>query len=137
MGWFSKQENSWRAWYQPEEVDYPSGSAVETAGRFWYIKGKTKFSIPTNRILESWKFNSVALTAEQNLDKYKNVGTLGFREGTLIYNYADSRVYLISDNKRRWIVSPDVYEKYGLNPESIIEVSDDEANLHDDGEVLK
>lgn len=135
MFWKKKE---WSPEYRANKVDYPSGTVVKTlTGNYWYIKGKNKFLIPTDRVLQSWKFGSYALTAQDNLDGYKNAGKLGFREGTLFYNHADGKVYLVSANKKRHITDPDAYAKYGLNEENIIEVSDDEANLHDDGEVLK
>jgi hypothetical protein len=61
---------------------------------------------------------------------------LGFRDGTLIKNIADGKMYLISQNKKRHVVDPDSFIRYGLDRSSIIEVSDMEANAHDIGENL-
>jgi hypothetical protein len=66
----------------------------------------------------------------------KVAGKLGFRDGTLIKNIADGKLYLISQNKRRHIVDPDTFEKYGLNRSNIIEVSESESNMHELGETL-
>jgi len=66
----------------------------------------------------------------------KLAGKLGFRDGTLIKNIADGKMYLISQNKRRQIVDPDTFNKYGLNRSEVIEVSDSETNMHDVGENI-
>ena len=64
------------------------------------------------------------------------VGTLGFRDGTLIKNIADGKIYLISQNKRRHIIDPDSFTKYGLDRSNIVEVSEAEVNMHDIGDNL-
>jgi hypothetical protein len=66
----------------------------------------------------------------------KMVGKLGFRDGTLIKNIADGKMYLISQNKKRHIVDPDSFDRYGLNRKSVIEVSEAEANMHTTGDSL-
>jgi hypothetical protein len=67
----------------------------------------------------------------------KIAGKLGFRDGTLIKNIADGKIYLISQNKRRHIVDPDVFNKYGLDRSNMIEVSESETNMHDLGDSLQ
>ena len=63
-------------------------------------------------------------------------GKLGFRDGTLIKNIADGKMYLISQNKKRHIVDPDSFIKYGIDRSKVIEVSESEANSHELGENL-
>jgi hypothetical protein len=63
-------------------------------------------------------------------------GTLGFRDGTVIKDIADGKIYLIENSKKRHIISPDFFEKYGFNRNWIIEVSQKEASLHKDGEDI-
>ena len=46
-------------------------------------------------------------------------------------------MYLISQNKRRHIVDPDVFNKYGLDRSNMIEVSESETNMHDLGDSLQ
>jgi len=66
----------------------------------------------------------------------KLVGKLGFRDGTLIKNIADGKIYLLSQNKLRHIVDPDSFDKYGLDRSKVIEVSEAEKQAHDLGEQL-
>ena len=66
----------------------------------------------------------------------KLAGKLGFRDGTLIKNIADGKLYLISQNKKRHIVDPDTFNKYGLDRSQVVEVSAFEVSMHELGEEL-
>ena len=67
------------------------------------------------------------------LVNYLTSGILGFRDGSLIHDISDGRIYLISDSKRRHIVDPDVLE--WLDSE-IIKVGQKEIFVHPEGEKL-
>jgi len=64
------------------------------------------------------------------------VAKLGFRDGSLLYNVADGKIYLISENKRRHIISPDALELLGISPNDAVKVSDYEINLQELGESI-
>jgi hypothetical protein len=76
------------------------------------------------------------LVTEAALTGIKLAGKLGFRDGSLIKNLADGRMYLVSQNKLRHIVDPDSFDRYGLDRSKIVEVSDKEILAHDLGENL-
>lgn len=118
-----------------EPLSYPSDIFVETETNIYFVRGGTKFKVFSDRVWKSWNTPAVR-GSEIALSKYILGGSLGFRNGTLINNYADGKIYLISGNKRRLLSSPDVYEKYGL-AKNWIEVSQSEVNLHDEGEPLE
>jgi len=113
----------------------PSGLSVKTDSGVYWIKDGKRFKLISDRAAKSWCFPTV-LATDQAIAGMKLVGKLGFRDGTLIKNIADGRIYLISQNKRRHIVSPDSFNKYGLDRSSIVEVSESETNMHDLGENL-
>jgi hypothetical protein len=117
-------------------TNYPYGLCLETESGFFLMREKVRFRIPSVRVLESWRFD-VIQSSESAIKHVKVAGKVGFRDGTLISNIADNKHYLISQNNRRLIVNPDAFEKYGLNWGNVILVSDEEANLHKDGEALK
>jgi len=83
----------------------------------------------------SWSFTTVNAT-ETALTGFKVAGKLGFRDGALIKNIADGKIYLVSQNKLRHIVDPDSFTKYGLDRSKVIEVSEAEVSAHDLGERL-
>jgi len=124
---------------QPKKVtsptSFPSGLAVKTDKATYWIKDNKRYKLISNRAEKSWSFPTV-LATENAVSQIKLVGKLGFRDGSLIKNIADGKIYLISQNKRRHIVDPDVFDRYGLNRSNIIEVSEAETNMHEQGEDL-
>lgn len=113
----------------------PSGLAVKTDKATYWVKDGKRYRLISERAIKSWSFTIVNAT-EEAVAGMKVVGKLGFRDGTLIKNIADGKMYLISQNKKRHVVDPDSFDKYGLNRKSVIEVSEAEANMHDIGENL-
>jgi hypothetical protein len=108
---------------------------VKTEKATYWIKDGKRFRLISDRAAKSWAFTTVNAT-EAALVGMKIAGALGFRDGTLIKNIADGKMYLVSQNKKRHIVSPDVFNKFGLNRGKIIEVSAAEIAAHELGEDL-
>jgi hypothetical protein len=80
----------------------------------------------------SWNLPIIE-TKEPMMAAYPVSGVLGFRDGSLVQNIADGKIYLISDNKRRHIVEPDVLEWIGGE---IIKAGQKEVFVHTEGEPL-
>lgn len=116
-------------------TNFPTGLAVKTDKATYWIKDGKRFRLISERAEASWMFPTV-LATEQALSGMKVVGKLGFRDGTLIKNISDGKMYLISQNKRRHIKDPDVFIKYGLDRSSLVEVSESEVEMHELGEDL-
>ena len=114
---------------------FPSGIAVKTEKEVYWVKDSKRFKLISERAAESWCFTTV-LATEKAVSSMKLVGKLGFRDGTLIKNIADGKMYLVSQNKRRHIVDPDSFDRYGLDRSKVVEVSELEAAVHDLGENL-
>lgn len=112
-----------------QQTNFPSGIAVKTDKATYWIKDGKRFKLISERAENSWMFTT-ALATENAISHIKLVGKLGFRDGSLIKNIADGKIYLISQNKRRHITSPDIFLRYGLDKNKIIEVSDMEVNMH-------
>jgi len=113
----------------------PSGLAAKTENGTYWIKDNKRFKLISDRAAKSWSFTTV-LATEQAIASMKIAGKLGFRDGTLIKNISDGKMYLVSQNKRRHIVDPDSFLKYGLDRSKVIEVSESEVNMHDLGDNL-
>jgi hypothetical protein len=114
---------------------FPSGIAVKTDKGIYWIKDGKRFKLISDRAAKSWMFTTI-LATESALSGMKLAGKLGFRDGTLIKNIADGKLYLISQNKKRHIVDPDIFDKYGLDRSQVIEVSAFETSMHELGEEL-
>jgi len=118
-----------------QPTNFPSGLAVKTDKATYWIKDGKRYKLISDRAAKSWLFTTVNAT-EAALSGIKLVGKLGFRDGTLIKNIADGKMYLVSQNKLRHIVDPDIFDRYGLDRSNLIEVSDTEIKAHDIGETL-
>ncbi len=119
-----------------KDIEYLSGSCLKTEKAFYYLKNKERYRIDTQRILDSWNFPVVVSSTEPLLEKYPVVGKLAFREGSLIQNITDGKRYIISNNKKRLVADPLWLEIYGITEKDFTVASDNEVNLHDDGEIL-
>lgn len=121
-------------------IIYPDGVVVKTPKGYFLLKTvkgiKKRYHLPTRRILDSWNFPRVVETSEAAVANYSIVAKLGFRDGTLIYNLGDGKIYLVSDNVRRTVKSPDALERIGCDLNSPVLVSEYEATLQRLGEDL-
>ncbi len=116
---------------------YPVGTCVKTEMGYFYIsKPSYRLRIISTRVLSSWNFHRIAESTEKAVSNYKIMGKLGFRNGSLIYNIADGKLYLISENKRHQITNPDVLNLIGAKLNEIVTVSDEEMKLHSIGDEL-
>ena len=118
-----------------QPTNFPSGLAVKTDKATYWIKDGKRYKLISDRAAKSWLFTTINAT-EAALSGIKMVGKLGFRDGSLIKNIADGKMYLVSQNKLRHIVDPDTFDRYGLDRSNLIEVSDTEIKAHDIGEEL-
>ena len=116
-------------------TNFPSGIAVKTDKDTYWIKDGKRYRLISDRAAKSWSFTTVNAN-EAALSGIKMAGKLGFRDGSLIKNLADGKMYLVSQNKLRHIVDPDSFNRYGLDRSKMIEVSDKEISAHDLGENL-
>jgi hypothetical protein len=122
--------------FTPQE--YPAGTCVETTEGFFFInKDHKRYRIVSDRIFDSWKFPLVVYTSEQALAKYPVALTkLGFRDGTLLNNLADGKLYLVSGSVLRHITGPDIMARLGITKDDAISVSDAEIKIMKTGEDL-
>jgi len=110
----------------------PSGLIAHTEKGYFYIKGKKRFRFVSERAMISWDL-PVVQTIEATLLDVQISGMMGFRDGTLVKDISDSKIYLISDSKRRHVMDPDVLE--WINKE-VISIGQKELFVHTEGEKL-
>lgn len=119
---------------------YPVGTFVETEKGYFYVQSTRRLKV-SERVLWSWRPHRVVPSSEAALVHLKVGGRLKFRNGTLIQDVSDQRVYLIEEAKKRPIVSPDAYAllgiKYDERYNSIMPVSKEEAEMHELGSELR
>lgn len=114
-------------------VLWPDGWAVDTPSGLWYITGGRRIQVYSDRCLQSWHVPVRHGTDEVLSATPVQEGVLGFRTGTLIRDFSDGKIYLVTGSLKRHITNPDVLKI--LNA-TILDVSKDEANIHKDGEPI-
>jgi len=118
-----------------QPTNFPSGLAVQTDKATYWIKDGKRYKLVSDRAAKSWSFTTVKAT-EAALSGISLIGKLGFRDGTLIKNISDGKMYLVSQNKLRHIEDPDSFDRYGLDRSKVVEVSEKEILAHDLGEKI-
>ena len=119
-------------------VEYPAGTFVSTPRGYFYIVSPSKrYRILSERVLNSWSPQRVVETTEAAVSKYRITAKMKFRNGSLIHNIANGRIYLIESGERRHVTSPDVLERIGATGKDVVTVSVDELLLHEEGEEIK
>lgn len=120
------------------KVSYPEGTFLKTEKGYFYILAGTKRArLVSQRVLDSWSPPRVVLTSEAAVQDYRIAFKMKFRNGSLIHNIADGKIYLIENGKRRHITSPEVFERIGAKRSDTVSVSLDEIKLHEEGDELK
>ena len=110
----------------------PSGLIAKTESGHFYIKGNKKFKFISERARDSWHL-PIIKTKDSVMSDYKMSGILGFRDGTLVKDISDGKIYLISDAKRRHVIDPDVLQWIEVK---IIKIGQKELFVHLEGEKL-
>ena len=110
----------------------PSGLIGSNAGNFYYVKGNKRFKFVSERAMKSWCLPVLKIDAAF-LNKLASGGTLGFRDGSLVKDISDGKIYLISDSKRRHVINPDVLR--WIDSE-IIDAGQKEVLVHQEGEPI-
>lgn len=119
-------------------VDYPAGIFVHTEQGYFYIASPTKrYRCITERVVKSWSPRIVE-TTEAACAKFKVVAKLKFRNGSLLMDVTDGRVYFISEGRRRLLTSPEAWTKVGAVHGYTwpTKVSQTEILLHEEGDPI-
>jgi hypothetical protein len=124
---------------QKPEINYepvvPAGLIARTEKASYLVKNNKRFKFISERAKNSWNLKEI-LTSENAMRDVKISGFVGFRDGTLIKDISDSKIYLISDYKKFHVVDPDLLRNLSFNKNDIISVSQKEAAAHQTGGTL-
>lgn len=113
----------------------PSGLIAKTEKGYFYVKGNKRYKLVSQRAANSWDLKIIN-TSESLIKNIQVSGILGFRDGTLIRDISNQKIYLISDNKKRNISDPDFFKIFNYKKDDIVLVSAKEAGCHKEGEPI-
>lgn len=105
-----------------------SGLFYKTEKGYFYIKSNKRYKVFSERCFKSWSVDYIN-TSLDNLSHIPYAGILGFRDGTIIHNLADGKIYVVADNKKIHLTSPDMFPEGWIEDKKIL-VSQEETDLH-------
>jgi hypothetical protein len=120
-------------------TDLPHGTFLKTERGYFFVQDSTRrYRFSTLRVLESWSPQRIVNASEEEpaVKKLKVAAKMKFRNGSLLYSQANGKMYLVSENKLRHIVNPDVLSDLNLKRSEAVWVSLAETQLHEEGEPL-
>jgi hypothetical protein len=111
---------------------YPiSGLFYKTERGYFYIRSGKRYKVYSDRCFSSWCVSAID-TDFKNISQMPYAGILGFRDGTIIHNLADGKIYVVSDNKKLHIKTPDAFPEGWIEANKVT-VSEAEVGLHKEG----
>lgn len=118
-------------------VEYPLGTFIRTEkGYFYILDNNRRYRCLSRRVVDSWSPHRIVVTSEAAVSSYRISAKLKFRNGSLIWNISDGKLYLIESGKRRHVQTPDALKTIGAVWNDAITVSLEEVNLHEEGAPL-
>lgn len=131
-----KPQTQSRSELPSKPVRYPTGIGVRTEkGAYLIQRDGKRYKYLTKAMMDSWNLPLIVDTSEAACAFHPvGVSKIGFRDGTLLNNIADGRLYLVSAGRLRHVIDPDVLNRLG-NPIPLV-VSDAEINMMKQGEPI-
>lgn len=117
-------------------INYPDGFAVATESSYYFIKGGRRLAFPSERVFDSWNLAPIRSSEESVKHLPLAKPKMGYRDGSLITDFKDGKLYIISGGKRRLVTNPTVLDDLNLEPISAIVASHAEVLMHVEGEEL-
>ncbi len=123
-----------------EESADPKGHLLQnsTTGGVYFVADGIKHPLLSRTILDlNFKDWAIVPTAPELLETYETGDPVKLAEGTLVKADDTPAVYVISDSKRRPILSGEVFETLGYSWENIVVTDAKTVNLHELGESIE
>lgn len=128
----------WKNWQKWFVTTYPDGSLLKTSDDsvVYYIQNGLKRPILSWAALVS-KFDprKIIIVSREELQKYNTGLAIEFPEFSLIRSPRGT-IYLLADDKKKGIVSMDVFRTIGFNLDEVIDLDWDEINKYPEGEPI-
>jgi hypothetical protein len=101
------------------------------------MKDGKRYRITSDEVYLSWSFPLTVITSEDALKNYPvAVSKLPFRDGSLLNNIADGKLYLVSEGVLRQITSPAVLERLQRTKDDCVLVSEADIKFMKKGENI-
>lgn len=117
---------------------YPNGAILESqSGNIYYVKNGKKSLIMNEQIFEiNYPDTIKQIVSDEELLNMLDGDSILLKDGTLVKLYDKPDVYVISEGRKRAIVSGEIFESLGYKWDDVVTVSDEVLNLHTTGDVV-
>lgn len=130
--------NFWQLWRDWFAQNYPDGSLLQNNenGAVYLIQNGRKRPFVSKAALTSrYNLDKIIPVAPSVLDKYDDGPPIKYAQYSLLRS-PQGTVYLLVNDKKRGIVSQEVFRTIGFNPEEIIDITQKEADAIPEGEPI-
>lgn len=130
--------NFWKLWNRYFSLTFPDGSLVQAKGEggVWLIQNGTKRPFLSRGALVSrYDTNRILTIKRTDLDAYPTGAPIKFPLYTIVRTPKGS-IYLLLDETKRKIASPEVFRSIGFNPEEVVDASNEDVSYYQDGPAI-
>lgn len=130
--------NFWKLWNRYFSRIFPDGSLVQAQGEsgVWLIQGGKKRPFLSAGALKSrYDTRRIITVNRADLDAYPNGDPIKFSLYTIVRTPLGD-MYLLLDDTKRKIASPEVFRKIGFNPEEVESASNEDVSYYRDGKPI-
>ena len=130
--------NFHKIWQRYFTRTYPNGTLLQAIGEpgVWLIqKGQRRPFLSKGALTTRFDTNKIIQVNKTELDKYPLGPSIRFPQYSLVRSPM-GKIFLLVDNKKRLIVSPEAFRAIGFNPEEVINASWEDIKHYEDGENI-
>ena len=130
--------NFHKIWQRYFTRTYPNGTLLQAVGEpgVWLIqKGQRRPFLSKGALTTRFDTNRIIQVNKIELDKYPKGPSIMFPQYSLVRSPM-GKIFLLVDNKKRLIESPEAFRVIGFNPEEVIDASWEDIKHYDDGENI-
>lgn len=127
--------NFHKLWLRYFTFSYTNNTLLQAKGEpgVWLIEnGKKRAFLTRGALTSRFDQKKIVLVNKSDLDRYPTGDPIKFPQYSLVMS-PKGNIFLLVDDKKRPIVSYEVFRKIGFNPEEIIKATWDEINTYEDG----
>lgn len=131
-------QNFWKIWTRWFAKDYPDGSLVQAEGDqiVWLIEGGKRRAFSSKAALKSYFGSRSALkVSPADLAHYDLGIAIKYPNYSLVKD-TQGVIYLLADNHRRKITSPEAFRSLGYNPEEVEDITDEDLTAYAEGREI-
>ncbi|MFH1192597.1 MAG: hypothetical protein V1655_03945 [bacterium] len=127
--------NFWKIWNKYFSKNFPDGTLLQADGsdNVWLISYGMRRPFANKAVFSSrFDKNKIITVSENDILKYELGASIKFSNYALMRD-SNKNIYLLIDDKKYKIVSPEVFKKLGFISDEIVDLEYDEINEYKDG----